>query len=234
MRGAEMCRHLAGVARLIVTRLRKADRVGVDRAAALRLHQGSNRRRIDPAGEKGAQRHVGRHVAADGVAQQGCEAADGLRLADVEPVGSGRSSELPCIPVGMDVWYVTIGQHEEVAGRQFEDAAIDTVWPRYVAVANEGSKTVLIDLGRPASMRAQRLELRAEHEQVAKSGPVERLDADSIARQCQRPSCAIPYGKSEHAVQPPERGFDAPLCARLGKDLAVAVTAKAPDRKSVV
>src|SRR5574337_169279 len=102
------------------------------------------------------------------------------------------------------------------------------MWRRYVAVANEGGKTVSVDLWHPASMRAQRLELRAEHEQVAKSGPVERLDADSITRERQCPRYAVPHGKGEHAVKSPKRGLDAPLCAGLGKDLAIAVAAKAP------
>ena len=40
------------------------------RPRALRLHQGDDRRGVDPAREEGAERHVGHHPQPDRVAQQ--------------------------------------------------------------------------------------------------------------------------------------------------------------------
>jgi hypothetical protein len=75
-------------------------------------------------------------------------------------------------------------------------------------------------------VRAQRLELGTEQEQVAESRPVKRLDAGSIAREVQRSRLAVPRTEGEHAVESFQGRRDTPVRARLDQDLAVGLPAK--------
>ena len=69
MLGPEVARDSPRVVRLIVVVLVEPDRERAHRRAALRLHQGHNRRRVDPARKEGAERNVGDQSASHGVPQ---------------------------------------------------------------------------------------------------------------------------------------------------------------------
>ena len=55
---------------LVVIILMEADSERAHRLSALHLHERHNRRRVDTAREKGAQRHVGHHLSPDNCTQQ--------------------------------------------------------------------------------------------------------------------------------------------------------------------
>ena len=74
---------------------------------------------------------------------------------------------------------------------------------------HEARRGVAIDARRPAGMRAQRLELGAEQEQIAEFGPVERFDAEPIAHQRERALAPIPQRYGEHSDHPAQRRLDA-------------------------
>ena len=101
------------------------------------------------------------------------------------------------------------GQGQDGAGLELVDAVVDRVRRRNVIVPHEARRGVAVDARRPAGMRAQRLELGAEQEQLAELGPVERLDAEPVAHQRQRALAAVPQRDREHADQPVQRRLDA-------------------------
>ena len=61
MIGVEALRYRTCVARLVERLLVKADRAGLDRPTTILGHQGDHCAAVDPAREKGSQRHVGNH-----------------------------------------------------------------------------------------------------------------------------------------------------------------------------
>jgi hypothetical protein len=81
--------------------------------------------------------------------------------------------------------------------------------PGDVPPAHVGAKAFPVDLGHPAAVGAQRLQLGAEHEQAAEPRPIERLDADPIARQVsvlvfrsQTAKANMPLSRSSAAATP--------------------------------
>ena len=81
MLGAEMAGHGARVGRLVIARLVEADRIGPDRSVALRPHHCRNRRGVDAAREKRAERHVGDEPPRNRIAQQCLERVGGFSIA---------------------------------------------------------------------------------------------------------------------------------------------------------
>ena len=99
---------------------------------------------------------------------------------------------------------------------------------RHVAKAQERRERVAIELRRPARVGAQRLELGTEQQPAVELGPVERLDAEPVADEVERPFAAVPQHDREHADQAIDGRFDAPDCGSLDNDLGVAMSAEAP------
>ena len=92
------------------------------------------------------------------------------------------------------------GAHDEDrAGRQLVDAPIDRLRPRHVHEAQEGGECVAIERRLPAGMRAQRLELGAEQQQLAELRPIERLDAEPVAHEVEHAVAPVPQRHGEHA-----------------------------------
>ncbi len=76
-------------------------------------------------------------------------------------------------------------------------------------------------------MRAQRLELGGEHKIGAGEAVIERLLAESVARQVQDPLVRVPQREREHAYEARERALDAPAFESGKHDLGVGVAAPA-------
>ena len=148
----------------------------------------------------------------------------------IETIGLGRRNDLRRIPIARNLRLALRAVHEKLSGLELVDAAVDAVRGRHVPPAHVGAKALPVDLRRPAIVGAQCLQLRAEHEQAAESRPVERLDADPIARQVQRSRLPIPRGEGEHAVEPLQRRRHTPMGAGLDQHLAVRLPAKHSSR----
>ena len=89
------------MARLVVGRVAEADGEAAHRPLRLRLHQRHHGRGIGAAGEERAERDVGDHAAADGVAQDRIEAVDRLRGG----ARRGRARDhVGNAPIGRDHW----------------------------------------------------------------------------------------------------------------------------------
>ena len=66
---AEMTSDCRGMRRFVVLRFLEADRERLDWPHALRLHQGNDGRTVNAPGKKRAQRNIGDHLFAYGIAQ---------------------------------------------------------------------------------------------------------------------------------------------------------------------
>ena len=84
--------YLAGEGQLVEVRLVEADREGPHRPGGGARHEGGDRARVHPAGEEGADGHIGDHVALHRVGEMGLQAFDPLPLADRLV---GRQAEVP-------------------------------------------------------------------------------------------------------------------------------------------
>ena len=121
-------------------------------------------------------------------------------------------------------------QDQELAGQQFVHSAVDGMLGRHVAPAHKGAEALAVDLGRPARMGAQRLELGGEQEQLAEMTPEERLQPDAVAGQRQGPGRTVPDREREHADELAQSRLDPPRGARLDQNLGVGVPAKRSPR----
>lgn len=164
MIGAEMPGHRACVLRLVEGLIAKSDRIGADRPVALRLHQRHHRRRVDPAGEEGAQRHIGNEAAADGVLEQRLEPVNGLGVGQLQALVDCPPHHRARVPIEFDARRGARGEREGRPRRQLVHVAIDAGGAGDVAVAQIARYCVAVDLGPPARMGAQGLELRAPQE----------------------------------------------------------------------
>ena len=75
-------RHLAGEHRLVERRIAERDRARVDRSRADTCHHRDNRAGVHAAGQEGAERYLGDHPQADGLAQAVDEFGFCVALAD--------------------------------------------------------------------------------------------------------------------------------------------------------
>ncbi len=92
MLGAQVLRGQLGVARLVVLRVGEADRERLHRPARGPLHQPHDDRRVDPAREERAQRHVRDHLLAHGVAEGLGQLVDVLVHRSARARGSSRAT----------------------------------------------------------------------------------------------------------------------------------------------
>ena len=134
--------------------------------------------------------------------------------------------DLARVPEALEFRLAAPRQSEHGARLELVDAFIDRVRRGDVIEPHEARRDVAIDAWRPAGMGAQRLELRTEQEQIAKLGPIERLDAEPVAHQRERALAPIPQRDCEHSDQPAQRRFDAKRGERFQNDFGVGMAAK--------
>src|SRR5262249_23319848 len=79
-----------------------------------------------------------------------------------------------------------------------------------VAEPQEARDRVVIDRWMPLGHGAERLELRSKQQAVGRSGVVEWLNAETVAREHERTRRAIPQRKREHPDGPLDRPFHTP------------------------
>ncbi len=169
--GAKMLGDGGGVLRFIELALVEADREAAHGAPALRLHQRHDGRGIDAARQKRAERHVRHHAPPDRVAQQRIEPLLGLFFRETVARRLARARDLLERPEGLDPRLARAAHGEDRAWLKFMDAAIDRARPRHVAEAQIGGERIAVELGRPARIGAERLQLGAEQEAAVEFAP---------------------------------------------------------------
>jgi hypothetical protein len=179
------------------------------------LHERSDGARVEPAAQERADGHVRHEVRLDRLLEQRPEALAVLR--ERAPLAGGERER----PVALDV-DPTVLEEQRVPGLE-EVHLLERarggghVQVKEVRVDGRGAHATLDE-----PCREERLELRAEDERAARAGPDERLDAQAVACNEQRPIAVVPDREGEH----PREALDAaapPLEVRLEDDLGVAV-----------
>ena len=148
--GAQMRRDLLGMGRLVIGRLAKADREGADGSRAVCLHQRRDRRGIDAARQKHAERHVGDHAPAHGVGEQRFQHLLRGCVRYIEQRGLAARGDLRQRPVGRVLDLAVFAAFEQRPGRELVDPPIDAHRRRHIAVAQE-RRRARRDRSRPAS-----------------------------------------------------------------------------------
>ena len=225
--GTQVSRNSSSVLRLVVVRLVEADGEGADRPFALGLHQRHDQRGIDAAGKEGAERHVGDHLLADRSPEPALQRLNGRFL---------RSRERISQPLPDDLGHVPVGGHRLQAirpdahdGRRLDlpDAGVDRMRCRDVVVAEIERQRVAVDRALPPRMGLETLQLRSEEKQLAHPAEVERLLADPVPDQVERPLGAVPQREGEHPGHRLHRRHQAPPLDGGQHHLGVRVTAPA-------
>ena len=130
------------------------------------------------------------------------------------------------VPEARNLRFALPRQRQDRAGFELVNALIDRMRRRNVIVPHERGDGVAVDARRPARMRAQRFEFRAEQKQFAELCPIQRLDAEPIANERQRPLAPVPQRDREHADHALERRLDAVYGERFQYDFGVGMTAE--------
>ena len=189
---ADVTRHHGRVGQLAVAVV-EADRGRDHRAVQEPGHGGDDRARIHAAAQEGAERHVAPQPDLDGLGQELVEAfgrvGPGLRLGQRE------------VPVPVDAGALG-GADQGVTGRQLSHVPEDRGGRRNVEQAGVTVQRLEVDVPLHGGVLEQGLELGGEHEGPPRAQRIiERLLAQSIAGQEQRPRPLVPDGEPEHPAQ---------------------------------
>jgi hypothetical protein len=183
-----------------------------------------HRRRVEAAAEERADRHVGHHPQRDALLEQIREAID---VVLGRQVGVGRGERLVEVPVTVRRGLAAVGPHDVVAGRKRFDARHERRMAMHVR-----TPIAPVELARTGGMGQERFHLRRKQQLASGLAVVERLDAETVAREEQAPRVRIPERDREHAEQARER-LDTPFFIQMDDDLAVRFGAEgvlAPQR----
>ncbi len=172
------------------------DGVTVEVAVALTGGQGGDQGAVEPAAEKGPHRHVGDQLARDRCFEELSQLGDGVGAraarravseARVSPQLDGAGGGAPA---------------QDGAGQEPRDPGQGGARVAGVAEGQVLPQDVEVRLAPQPGIGTQGLDLAGEEQDAARRlGVIERLDAEGIANQPQRPLAPIPDGEGEHAVQ---------------------------------
>ena len=219
--GPEQPGDLFRVSRLVQLGHVEPDRTGADRVAARFRHQRDDRGRIDPAGKKRAQRHVGHHARSHRLAhvvQQfgrkvGRAAAAPMAEIDIPPLHRRRGRRL-------------VAQDLVVPGRELADAIQDRTVIGDVAPGKIIVDRQRIDLAPQERMGQQALELGSEsHAAIAELRGEKGFHPQAVARQHEFPAPGVVEREREHAVQA-RKALDAPARPGGQDHLGIAIGAE--------
>ncbi len=164
-----------------------------------RRHQRRDGAAVETAGEEHPERHVGHQPDAHGFLEQIAEPPHEVRIA--HPAHFRRRSRRRNVPVAADR-YRAVLEHQQVPGLQPVNALEQRLGSRQVACAEQFRERVLVGGSRHEAAFEDRLDFRPEEQPVVCHRPVDRLDAQAIAREQQPRPARIPDRKREHPPQP--------------------------------
>ena len=179
------------------------------RLASERQH----RRGVESSREKHPQGHVRHQSLFDRFTEELSNRADTLILREVLRL------ELE-VPVRLNV-ELPVTHDQSMPRRQLVDAAEHRGGCRHELVSNVMVERLQVDLAWHELRGEHALDLRAEDEAGAVPAVVERLDAQSVAGQHQRPLRGVPDRKTELSVEPVD-ALLAMLLPLVDDDLGVA------------
>ena len=197
MLGADLARGRARRLALVDVADVVADGEGLDRGAGLAGGDRRDQGRVDAAAEEDAERHVGDQPRADRGREQPVELADqvGGRLAGLADGGRRRA---PVAALGEGAAGLP-GQ--QVSGRQLAGAGEDRALAGDVAEDEVFVDRDRVELGADRGPGGERGQLRGEVEPVARVRVEERLLAEAVAGDQQRPRPRVPDREGEHPLE---------------------------------
>ena len=149
--GTEVIGHGGGFARLVERPVGEADGERPHRTIAVPLHQGDDQARIDPAGEEGADRHVGHHPGGHRVGQRRLQLVGHLLGGSGDGVGSRPLDGVTCRPVGTGrrkvAGPVRWAEGDQLPGKEFGRAPVDGVRGGDAVVPEVQGDRVAVDPG---------------------------------------------------------------------------------------
>ncbi len=215
VRAPEMLRNARGEADLVEPLLTEPDRRRQHRGVGDLHHGRDHRARVDAARQERAERDVADQAHAHGFVQQLVEPRQVLALPHRVAIAGERQR-----PVAFDPHAAALDDHP-VGRRQFLDVAEDGVRRRDVLQGKVGIERLGAPFPRDPGVLEDGLDLRAEHQATAaESGVIERLDAESVAREEHSLRPAVPHRKREHAAEALDDGLS-PLLVAVDDDLGV-------------
>ena len=182
-------------------------------------HRGDDGRRVDPTGEKDAERNVGDQVAADRFVDEFSNDLDCLVL---RPDGGVRF--IAELPVALEADRSLLGD-EHCPGQKFAGVAENRRRRRHVGEAQVVVEGLVVDRAVESGCE-EALQLGAEKQPPAAEGVMERLDAEAIARDHEAALPRVPEREGEHAAQP-GGAARSELLVEMDDDLGVAVRREA-------
>ena len=209
--GAEMLGDRLGVRRLVIALLSEADGIGPHRGIAPRPHHGRDGGRVDPAGEKCAERHIRDQSPLHRIAKQRFQRIGRFGGAEIERRRPAPRRDIHEAPIGPDIGLAVGLDADAGSRRKLVDAAIDRMRRRHIGEAEIRGERVEIDLGAPLGQRLERLQLGGEHHAPVLPAPIERLDAEPVAHQAEPALLAVEHGEGEHADQAARRSRARPM-----------------------
>ncbi len=202
----------AGVGPLVQPTGLDADHHGIDRAIADRAHRPDHRGGIEPAGQEGAERDLAHQMTLDRRAER-----------PPQPLRIGRHR------AGRELQLVMPGDAQParlpagaMAGWQTEDAPVDRGGCERIAQGRIVGEAIRRERRPFGQGRQDRLDLGAEQQGIPGVGIEQRLDAERVAGQMQRPLAPVIKRKGEHAAQAGQHRLQAPGQVAMQDDLAVA------------
>jgi hypothetical protein len=227
--GAQRLRHCARVRGLVEGRIVEADGEGTQPLGRRRAGEGHHQRRVDAAGQEGAERHVGRQVLAHDALEQRLQFVDHLVRRPgrrARPAGARDGDGVP-VPTRLGAGVRRL-QRQRAAGRELAHSGVDRPRPRHVVEAKEVGHRARVEAEIDAREAAHRTHLGAEHHTARHVRVVQRLDPEPVAHQVQRVLLLVPEGEGEHAGEARQGGVQAPCVDGCQQHLGVRVPAPAP------
>ena len=216
--GAVQLGHLAGQLQLVERALLEPDREGAHAVGALARGERGERRRVDPAGQHHADRHVRDQMRADGVAQALAQLGRQLRLAlGALPARRHRPRAGVAAQPRLAVLH-----DQDVTGRELSRFLEDRQRRRDRVEREERLERVQVDFTRHLGLAQQRLQLGRERQRAAGDAVVERLDPEAVAREEQALLEPVPQRDREHAPQVLDERRP-PLLVQMDQHLRVAL-----------
>ena len=221
--GAEALGDRPRAAQLVEAALVKADRERPQALAGLLRRERGQQPGVDAATQPDADRHVADEVRADAVTQPRRELLRELALVLRAHVARRRGRGAAPAP---DLRRVAWAPVQQRAGLELADVAEDRQRRGDRVEREVRLERVGVELAAKAWHRAQRLELGCEAQQPARRAPVQRLDAEAVAREQQPALARVPDGEGEHPAQVLEHALAA-LLVEVDEDLGVAAGGEA-------
>ncbi len=219
--GIEQLRNLFGVAAFVERGDIEADRTGGNRCGARFGHQRDDRRAVDPARQERAQRHIGDHPAAHGLAHQ-------MKQFGFEIFGlvaaAGREAHIP--PLARFGQRRIVSGQQEMPGHQFAHMFEDRPMFGHEPPGQEILDRVRIDLAPQRRMGEQALHFgRESYAAIGQIGDEERFHPQPVAGEKQLALVQIVNREGEHAVEARE-AIGAPALPGGEDDFAIALGPK--------